>query len=211
MANIQNDPHRRSTGPMKPKTEPLKTKSKTKQTSSEPKPKSKKDEMALGKSAERATSYQPGKAKAKEEEKGILGKFNDEVLDPLGKGDTVKGALIRHLAEPLEAAGNKIGKALVAIDQVPFMRGVGKALPLIGLIPTGFDIKAAIDAHKDPKASSAEKSLATGKAVLSSISSVLGVAAAVTTPAPPVAATLAILSLTFGAAAWATDLAKPKK
>ncbi|MNR75288.1 hypothetical protein D3C72_59180 [compost metagenome] len=108
-------------------------------------------------------------------------------------------------------AESKLGKAISTALQhnkvlAPAARFLGRIAPFAGLAVAGYDIYDATKTHKDPKASSTERFLASTKAALSGISGVAGVATLALAPTGIGAAIAGGVALGAGLLSLGVDL-----
>lgn len=108
-------------------------------------------------------------------------------------------------------AESKLGKAIATAFQnnkvlAPVSRFLGRIAPFAGVAVAGYDIYDANKTHKDPKATTTEKALATTKAVLSGIAGVAGVATLALAPTGIGAAIAGGVALGAGLISLGVDL-----
>lgn len=156
-----------------------------------------------------------------------------KVADGIGLLDGVKeGAKIATSSDELAKLpvlgkavqrGSRFGKVLTAIAEskagkaianalktnkvlAPAVRFLGRVAPFAGLAVAGYDIYDAVRTAKDPKASTAEKALATTKGVLSGIAGTAGVVALALAPTGVGAAIAGGIALGAGLLSLGADL-----
>ena len=178
----------------------------------------------------KAPEKAPAKAPVKEEEDSRTVKV---IADGIGVADGIReGARIATNADELARLpgigramqnGSRFGKLFAAIAEskfgkaistalqhnkvlAPAARFLGRIAPFAGLAVAGYDIYDATKTHKDPKASSTERFLASTKAALSGISGVAGVATLALAPTGIGAAIAGGVALGAGLLSLGVDL-----